>query len=170
MRWELEGTLNMVVAMFLVLKCLQRGVWFALEHPERTIARKTRVWVLLLPLESVFEVFFEQCAWLHRPSDWLPSEGDVRIRKGSVVLSNFPPARTLGRRCCDQLAHAHVIVQDRDREGRKRAEMAAQYPDLMRSHFAAETKLFLESAARGVPEKVEEKFGEINSSSVCPAV
>ena len=41
--WELEGTLNMVVCLWLLMNCIMYGVYAVIEHPHGSM-----VWYLLL--------------------------------------------------------------------------------------------------------------------------
>ena len=51
---------------------------------------------------------YEGCAWELRPVDWAPDQGDVRIRKASLIMTNQPELELLRRRCADAGPYVHV--------------------------------------------------------------
>ena len=99
---EMEGTLNMAVALFIIMECLRSGTFFVLEHPEGSFLWQLPLLAAWMRDGSLEIVPLEQCAWGARPSDWVPSEGDVRIRKSTRLLTNAPFVSDLSRRCSGQ--------------------------------------------------------------------
>ena len=65
------------------------GVSFGFEHPKRARTWKFRFFIALANLTGMVFLFkYDGCAWGARASDWHPNDGDVRIEKGSVLVTN----------------------------------------------------------------------------------
>ena len=131
--YELEGTLNMGVALYLFALCIMHRVHAILEQPvnSKAFLLEAVLRMLGLPEEVVRVVTYDACGWGARPSDWNSLEGDVRIRKPTGLLSYGARAGSLGRTCGDQPAHTHVAIMGKDRFGRPRSAAAAAYTERM---------------------------------------
>ena len=134
---EVTGNQEVAVALWYIFLCVRNGVFFCLEHPI-----VSRIWLLpaiqwlLQNVEGVFCIELDQCAWVKRPGDWEPQDGDVRTKKGTRLLTNNPFLRTLEKRCADVVAHEHQIVNGQSRNGNSRSAEASAYPEMMARAYA----------------------------------
>ena len=116
----------MAVAFWYILMCIKYGVFFCMEHPITS-----RVWLLpfmqwlLATYDSFFCIELDQCAWVKRPGDWEPQDGDVRTKKGTRLITNNPFLRVVAKRCVDVVAHLHQVVQGASRTGATRSSEAS---------------------------------------------
>ena len=75
---EVAGNQEMAVALWYILRCIRKGLFFCLEHPIASrMWRLALVQWLLSTFESMFCIDLDQCAWVKRPGDWEPQDGSA---------------------------------------------------------------------------------------------
>ena len=126
---EVLGNLTMAIACWLILLCLIHGVSFGYEHPRRSRCWWLPFFVWLLTLKGIVSSEdYDGCAWGHRPKDWHPSQGDIRVQKSSRLVTNNPYLVIVRRCCSDVVPHKHDVILGNDSTGVARSHSAAAYP------------------------------------------
>jgi len=151
---EKTGNRRMSIALWLIWTCIRDGVFFVMEHP-----LTSRVWKLpfvqyLIHVLKVFVVDLDQCAFGKRPSDWVPTQGDVRTLKPTRLLTNNPFLLALARRCADVPKHVHQQVMGSSAGGTNRSADAASYPKAMAVTYALAVRTAWLKGAKPEKKKV----------------
>ena len=133
---EVHANVCMSSALWLVGLCLTHGVFFGFEHPITSRIWDLSVILLFKAIEGVFTVQLDFCAWCMRPSDWLPSHGDVRVKRGVIILTNLPHLEALRKRCSDVVPHRHEPIIGTDAAGNLRSDATKVYPQLFCRAYA----------------------------------
>jgi len=133
---EKIGNQGMAIALWLILLCVTYGVFFTLEHPKTSRVWRLPIVLFLLSLTGMYLMDIDQCAWAKRPGDWDPSQGDVRTRKSTYILTNNPYLRIMEKRCADVVAHHHRTVEGASATGVPRSVEAGAYAEAMCMTYA----------------------------------
>jgi len=127
----------MAHAIVLICACLVAGCFFSMEHPKASKAWRLPFFVFLISLAGIYVVELDQWAHGKRPGDWDASQGDVRVKKPTWILTNNPFVLFLARRCPDAPVHNHQIVFGNSGNGKHRSLEARSYPRDLAIQYAA---------------------------------
>jgi len=133
---ERVGNQSMAVALWLVVLCISHGVFFSMEHPKPSRCWHLPLLIFILGLVGVYIIDLDQCAWCKRPGDWDPTQGDIRTRKSTRIITNNPYLRTLEKRCADVVAHSHRAVEGLSGTGIPRSVESGAYAEAMTLTYA----------------------------------
>ena len=78
-----------------------------LEIPTASLAWYLPIILYLKGLVGVFVYDFDKCAWGKRPWDWVPNEGDVRVKAPTRIITNDPRMCAICSSCADAVTHEH---------------------------------------------------------------
>ena len=67
--WELEGTLNGAVGIFLFIVAVKFRIWVFLEHPEASFIWLVKIMKILVNLHGLGKHPYDGCAWCLRQVD-----------------------------------------------------------------------------------------------------
>merc|ERR1711964_682822 len=108
LEFEVAGNEEFALALWIVFLCVASGVFVSLEHPLRSRAWTLPLVLFLLSLAGVYLIEFDACAYVKRPSEWRPGDGDVRVNGPSRLLTNNPYHESLRLKCGDVDKHKHA--------------------------------------------------------------
>ena len=87
-------------ALWLFCVAVSLGVLVSIEHPLNSRFWKLPLVLGLMALSWVFFIETDLCAFGHRPLEWKPADGDIRVRGSLALLTNNPNLASLNKKCC----------------------------------------------------------------------
>ncbi|CAE8584544.1 unnamed protein product [Polarella glacialis] len=124
---ENEGNRGVSIAIWLMCLALAAGVFFGFEHPIRSKVWKLPFFIWLMSSGFVLVIEYDGCAWGLRPHNWHPELGDIRVQKGSRLITSNPFLEVLRKRCADVESRKHDQLIGHDAQGKSKTEASGQY-------------------------------------------
>ena len=93
-----------------------------------------------MALSGIYFVETDLCAFGHRPLEWKPADGDVRVRGSLALLTNNSYLASLNKKCCDCPKHTHEATEGHV-HGKSRAVHKGSYPRQWCREYASSTRL-----------------------------
>ena len=94
-----EGNLHVCQCILLAGVQMAVGNFMTGETPARGCLKAFPPWIHLTTMTGVFELLFDWCRF------------GQSCRKTTKLISNFPPVRRLGLRCCHQVQQRHLVAK-----------------------------------------------------------
>ena len=137
---EEDTNRDAATALFLFCMAVSLGVLVSIEHPLNSKLWKLPLVIGLMTLPGIYVIETDLCAFGHRPLEWKPADGDVRVRGSLQLLTNNPYLKALNKKCSDCPPHKHEASEGHV-HGCSRATHKGSYPRQWCRAYASSTRL-----------------------------